>query len=257
MSRLLTRAIRILNIVADDSAKTAWSVSELSDASGIAPATVYRICTTLEKELFLQKDPRTRSYRLGFRLLELGMKVVTSTDVYQTALPVMRDLAERCRETSSLTVRDGFAAFRIGKHEVSGGFHVAVGERAPLHVGASRRVLLAYMSPEELDTYLRGTDLVAVTDSTLTDPEVLKESLACIRRVGYAISFGERTPGSVGVAAPIYDHESQVVASLSLSVPASRFTDDRQDELTTAVSLAAHEVSRRLGWRDRVAQESS
>lgn len=65
--------------------------------------------------------------------------------------------------------------------------------------------------------------------------------------MGYAIDNEERELGLRCVAAPITDHTAGVVASVSLSGPTSRLTEDVAVEFVHTVKVCARVISRMLG----------
>jgi DNA-binding IclR family transcriptional regulator len=54
--------------------------------------------------------------------------------------------------------------------------------------------------------------------------------------------------GLHAVAAPVRTHDGEVVAALSASGPAYRFTEERIDELVPALLQGAREISHRMGY---------
>jgi IclR family KDG regulon transcriptional repressor len=49
------------------------------------------------------------------------------------------------------------------------------------------------------------------------------------------------------VAAPIYNHKGEMIAAMSTSVPVTRMSMSKQDELARLIRKGAEELSRRLG----------
>jgi DNA-binding IclR family transcriptional regulator len=88
---------------------------------------------------------------------------------------------------------------------------------------------------------------VSFTPNTIRTVEQLREELERVRRQGFAYDQEEVMVGLCCAAAPIYDESGQVIAAMSLSVPAYRFYPNRQ-RLTTAIVDAARRVSAELGY---------
>jgi DNA-binding IclR family transcriptional regulator len=76
----------------------------------------------------------------------------------------------------------------------------------------------------------------------------LDKDLEKIREMGYAVSFGELTPGAAGLAAPIKNHFGEVIASLGFAGPANRFSSRDLVELTTVLIESADKISTMLGY---------
>jgi DNA-binding IclR family transcriptional regulator len=59
-----------------------------------------------------------------------------------------------------------------------------------------------------------------------------------IRKDGYILSVSDRVAGLVGVSAPIWKGDEELVGALTLTVPESRFKDQFVEDLrSAAVSL--------------------
>ena len=108
--------------------------------------------------------------------------------------------------------------------------------------------MLAHLPVEEIDTYVSVVGLQPLTDLTITDSDQLKEELAKIREVGFAMSSGERQSGAASVAAAILDHDGHPIAAMSLCGPAERFHSE-VDAAATAVMAASRSISQRMGYR--------
>ena len=67
-----------------------------------------------------------------------------------------------------------------------------------------------------------------------------------MRRHGYAVSTGERTPGAVGIAAPIYAADGRVVGSVGITLPEQRFGPDSEQEQAAFVIEAARAITEHL-----------
>ena len=78
---VLEKAMSLLNIVSAAGADTALTFTELLRRSGLPKATLHRILSTLMREGLLRHDPYTKTYRLGFRLLELAHEVWSDFDL--------------------------------------------------------------------------------------------------------------------------------------------------------------------------------
>ncbi|MGE5593308.1 MAG: IclR family transcriptional regulator [Betaproteobacteria bacterium] len=248
--KTLRRALDIL--LRFDDAHPEWGVSELSRESRMPKSVVARILGVFEMYGFLRQDPMTRKYRLGIRLFELGWLVVDEMDVRKAALPAMNQLAQVTGDTVLLCIEDDYHQVCIESVASKQGIKLASrpGTRIPLHAGASAKVLLAYMPPEERRKYYEMFGLTAFTPFTVTDVAMLEAQLEEIRTRGYAYTVEERDLGTAGVSAAITDYTGQVVASLAVVGLKPRFSEERVPELVRLVTEKAREISRQLGSRD-------
>ncbi|HEV2638949.1 MAG TPA: IclR family transcriptional regulator C-terminal domain-containing protein [Actinocrinis sp.] len=119
-----------------------------------------------------------------------------------------------------------------------------VGGRLPLHSTGVGHVLLAFAAVADQQGYL-GRRWRTEPEDVPVSCHALRQTLAMVRRDGYATVTRAEPRPLVSVAAPIRDGTDAVVAALSVVVP----QEDEVRSLTPAVRAAARAVSRGLGSR--------
>jgi DNA-binding IclR family transcriptional regulator len=204
---------------------------------------------SLAKLGFLNKTEDNR-YRLGWRLVTLSETLLATTELRKEAHPVMEDLAAQYQETIHLAVLDDTQAVYADKLEGRQAVRVeltSLGARLYAHCSSLGKVLLAYSSEEEARRIIQTAGLPRFTPNTITDEEELLQALAKIRKQGYAYDLEEILPDLCCVGAPIYNHLGQVIAAISMSIPAYRFRRS-QAEYREGVMRAAKTISKRLGY---------
>jgi IclR family acetate operon transcriptional repressor len=228
-------------------------VTEIAKSIGLSKAVVHRTLTTLVSKRFVSVDPTTRRYRIGPAVLALGAAYSSRIDVRRMALPYLHELCEATDETATLSVRHEWTRNYVEQitpaREVK--MTVQIGASFPLHAGGSSKAFLAFLPEDEIEKYLKDSGLSALTEHTITNPHALRRELSRIRELGYATSDGERQPGSVSVAAPIFDQSGQVAAVMSVCGPAERMRDER-DQCAKMLLKAAGELSSELGYDIRL-----
>ena len=159
-------------------------------------------------------------------------------------------MTHKCGEEVALYVAEGER--RVWVERVASVHEIAkvapIGTYYPLHAGASGRVLLAYLPSERRQKFFRKHRLSKITSLTITDVKTLEKDLESIRKKGYAISRGEREPDAFSVTAPVSDASGSAVASLSISGPNFRLTDQKLKRYITWVLAASEEISKKLGY---------
>jgi IclR family KDG regulon transcriptional repressor len=244
----IKRAVQILNSFTLK--KDELGITELSERLNLHKSTVHRILVTLEDEGFVAKDQVSQKYRLGIKLFELGHIVKEQIEIRNYALPIMKELAQKTEESIDLNILSDGKRVSIEKIESPHDVRriIQLGKSLPLYCGGSGKALLAFLPNEEIDKIIQKEKFIPFGPKTITDPIKLKEHLKEIRKSGYAISFEERILGSASVAAPILDYKGQVVASLSISGPTTRFTKKKVPMLISLVKEAAKKISVSLGY---------
>jgi IclR family transcriptional regulator, KDG regulon repressor len=244
--RSVLRTLDILDVLAEGPR----SLGAIARAVRLPKTTVYRLLLTLEQREMVTRGGGDEVFRLGPRLLYLGLLVRDSSSLHEAALPVMRELRERFGETVNLNICVGDERLCIASLEGTYGVRMqgVMGERSPLHSGAAARAILAFLPSARIEAYIGDSLLTPVTGHTITDPERLRATLAEDRQRGYVVSYGERTEGVTSVGAPIWDAEREVVASLNVSGPSERMQQQSIDEIGEQTRQAALAVSARLGY---------
>ena len=231
--------------------RTSLTLRDVSELSGLTKPTALRLLNTLEANGFLLRD-KGKAYCLGLRLLELGNLVAERLDVRAVAVPHMDNLLFMIDQAVNLVIRDGLDGVYIEKRETPHAvrMYTRVGRRAPIYAGACPRALLAFLPEHEREEIIDSLEFVSISPFTPTNAEELRERIKQERAMGYTFSRGELFEGTAALGMPIRDHSKRVVASLSISGPQSSFVEDKHPFLIKALSKAASDISRGLGYVD-------
>lgn len=243
--KTVDRALQIL--LHFDREHPEWKASELAELLGLHRSIVYRILKTLARRGFVTQTDRYSPYRLGLKLIELGNVVLRDMELREIADPIMRELVRETGESVTLTVLSGDECVCVGKVNSPHPIRAVtdIGERFPLHAGATAKTLMAHLDPGRIDEVI-AQGLKPATSRTVTDPTQLRMELNEIRQQGWAFSMGELTPDVAAIAAPLRDSNGEVVASISIGFVASRYSEDRLAVLVKAVRRAAEQISSQL-----------
>jgi len=227
----------------------ALGVSEIARELGLSKAVVHRILQSLASRSFVEADSQTRGYRLGPAAVALGARALRDLDLRRAASPVLQRLREATRETTTLSALLGGARVYLDQYESPQEIKMTVelGRPHPLHAGASSRAILAFL-PEPAREAVITDELARLTPDTIVDPAQLRRRLAEVRETGCATSLGERQHGAASVAAPVFGMDGQVIGSISVCGPVSRFDPQTVRRYVPMVREAALEISRALGW---------
>ena len=122
-----------------------------------------------------------------------------------------------------------------------------IGARAPVHATGAGKVLLADMAWPDVLGIVRRRRMPRITEHTITSLSEFMKELDCVRSRGYALDLEECEVGARCVAAPVRNHTGRVIASISISGPVNRLSDDRLPELIKIVTEWA-QLSRQLGY---------
>jgi IclR family pca regulon transcriptional regulator len=245
----LQRGLQVLALFSREN--PALTLTEIKDRADLNKTTAFRIISTLETARFLERDPDTKRYRPGLKVLELGFSALSSLEFRQVARPYLEKLARQVGQTVSLSVLDGMEVIYIDRVRQQNiiGVMLGVGSRIPAHCASLGKAMLAQLPADILDQRLSQADLWACTPNTITGREELEADLARVRELGYAINNEEWVLGLRSTAAPILNEGGTAVAAVNISVSAAEMSrEELEDELSPLVRTTALEVSTALGY---------
>lgn len=222
-------------------------LTELARRLDLTPPTLFRILSTLVAQGYASKtDGR---YRLSLKPWEIGAKAVRRLKLKDVVRPQAERLSQRSAESAHLAVLQGSGVVIIDKVDAAQPVRVDtyVGQRAPVHCSATGKAILAFLPAERVEAILGGP-LQRYTERTICDARKLRKELAAARAEGYAVNRGEWRTDVCAIAVPLRDHANEVVASLSLTLPTVRFTEDAiRTSFLPALREAAAAISADLG----------
>lgn len=196
----------------------ALRVTELADRTKLYKSTVLRLLASLAHGGLMRKTTEGL-WSLGPEVSRLATVYTASFSLEEVVLPVMHQLVAQTGESVALHIKQGeqrLCLFRVDSPQLLRD-HVKAGDVLPLDRGAGGRVLMAFSGAK----------------GKLYDK---------IRQDGYVHSVSDRVPGLVGVSAPVWKSNGQLVGALTLTVPESRFKEEFVDELRASAALLCKQL---------------
>ncbi len=247
--KVLNKTFVVLEILLEQ--KSPMSMSEISEKLDFYPSTIHRILDTLKYGGYVEQDPATQKYRLGLKLLELGMAKLQQIDLVREANPYLRELAKKCDETVHLGILENKNVLYLAKEETSQAIRMIsyVGKTAPLHCTGLGKVLLAYLPLREKNEMLDIIELTRLTEQTITNKKKLEEELDKIEKEGVALDREENEKDVRCIAAPVRNYQGNVIAAVSISSPSYRINEENQNHLKEELVATCRKISSRLGFQ--------
>ncbi len=246
--QVFDRADTLLALLAAQHAPV--NLKMLANESGLHASTVHRILGALAA-IGLVEHQSGGLYRLGLRWLEYGNLVRERLEIRDVARPFIEALHNELGEPVNLAIRDGDDIIYLDRASANASrirVVYRVGSRAPLHLTSLGKLFLASESADAVEKYARRTGLPGNTAHSLTRPNSLNKALREVQRTGIAFDNEEAEIGLRCVAAPVRDDQGKLVAAISVSSPAERFSE-HEAEWVPALEQCAQAVSRALGAR--------
>jgi DNA-binding IclR family transcriptional regulator len=222
-AQVLDRSVDLLAALAESG--TPVPAAELADRCDLPASTTYRLLADLEVHGLVARDGR-RGVTLGLRVLDFARSLEDRLEavLIQPAREVMTALAREHGETAILTAPGGTHAMGLASVE-SPQHAVRLSydrwRTAPMHLGASGKVLLAHLDDAHAERILAAPPPHPGGGAQIPVAR-LRAQIAATRRDGYLVTHGELDEGATAVAAPVLDPRGRPVAGLSLAGPTDR-----------------------------------
>ncbi|MGY1704669.1 IclR family transcriptional regulator C-terminal domain-containing protein [Geodermatophilus sp. SYSU D00697] len=215
-----------------DADHPSMTLSEVATAAGLARPTARRLLLTLEELGFVRSTGN--AFSLTPRVLTLGMAYVGALGLWDIARPHLARLVASTGESSSMTQLDGSDVVYVARVSVPKliTLRVEIGTRFPARQTSQGKVLLAALSPAELDAALARPSRSGLPSSPGRDDDRLRAELTEVRARGWALADEELAPGIRSVAVPVRDGSGAVRAAMNVTVHAA--------ETPTEHLLSAH-----------------
>jgi len=204
--------------------KRSLTIAQLSHRTGIPRAAVRRCLYTLSR-LGLAGSEDGKAYSLRPKILSLGHAYLSSTTLAASAQPLLDRVSAALDESSSIALLDGDEILYVARSSITRrimSVDLSIGTRLPAYCTSMGRVMLAHLSPAELEGYCRRVKLVAHTPRTVISAERLRKALASVAGQDYAIVDQELELGLRSIAVPVRDLSGKVVAAMNISTQAPR-----------------------------------
>jgi DNA-binding IclR family transcriptional regulator len=228
----LSRGLAVLiALSAPDVSRDGLGVLQLTESVDGDKSQLSRVLATLAEQGFVERDPDTLAYRLGWRVFAMATSVAEDR-LLMLAPAILRRLVSELGESAHLSVRQDAGVLTLLSESPSSTLHAPgrVGGLAPLATTSAGRVLVSDLADDELAA-------LGLADAA--------EAIGQARRDGYAIVREEFEPGLVAAAVPIRDASGRVIAALNVSAPRFRF-DDRLEAASQLLVEVAAELSTEL-----------
>lgn len=243
------RVALLLRVLAE--AEEESSVAQIAERMKLPASTTHRLLGLLVNSALAERGGRPGTYRVGVEFLRLGGLVVSRTDVTRVADRFMQHVCDLTGETCVLNLyvpaghRGMIAKVVHGNNPLR--YEAELYKVTSLSVGATGRGILAFLPEVVIREVLALRETSPVTGRPVGDTPAIRRELAEIRSKGYAITHGQRTPGAVGIAAPVFKAGGSVVGAICITLPETRFSADKQEKFSRVLVEQAAELSALLG----------
>lgn len=219
-------------------------LSELGATLGLPKQTAHRLCTALQREGFLEREPDGR-YAPGARLKALAPAVLLPDHRRIARRKILERVSSALGETCNLVVPEPEGMTYVDRIETHWPLRIQlpVGSHVPFHCTASGKMYLASLGKTAQRRLLGALDLERCAANTFTDPAALRRELRTIAERGYSTDNEEMIDGMVALAVPVRDGDGRFLAALAVHGPLPRLSLDKAGRHLALMKSAAHDLA--------------
>jgi IclR family acetate operon transcriptional repressor len=246
-TKTLDKAITILKLAIDS--ERPRNAKEIAEVISLPPATVYRHLAVFEKQGLVRRSPQG-SLGPGADLIALVDRGLLHRLLATAARPILAEVSRKLKMISHIGVYENEMVTYLVKSEPEGQkVFTRENEQLEAYCSGIGKILLAELPGQELEAYLSTGPFPALTDSTVTDPEKLRQVLAITREEGFATDSGEIEPGLYCLAVPLRNLEGEAIAALSVSCRNVKTYEAEKDRMRKVLTDAAVKLRESLYGR--------
>jgi DNA-binding IclR family transcriptional regulator len=206
--------------------ETQLSLSELAKESDLSIGAIQRLTYTMEKIGLLERDRRTKRFRVGPRMISLALSITGNLELKKVAYPFMQELSDEIGEVVGLGSLEGDRIILVDiihtQHLLN--INMNIGAAIPPHATATGKAILAFLPDSRVEEILSYRELTKFTASTITSIKSIKNELEQVRARGFATAFDENAQGLTTIGAPVRNHDGEVTAAMTIMVPSMKIT---------------------------------
>ena len=248
-------ADRLLGVLKLFSAeRSTWTVEEASTVLGVTVSTTYRYFKSLV-DAGLLIPVSAAGFGLGPAIIEYDRLIQSSDPMLQAAKPVMAELIKQVPNASTVLLSRLYGDRAMCVHQIGGAdpeepISYERGRPMPILRGATSKIILAHMGSRVLRRIYERDSRDIARAGLGTSWEEFKKHLDRIRRAGYCVARGEVDPGRVGVSAPVFGMNRQILGSLSFTLPEKQADDRVVQRFITTACAGAREIEANMHGTD-------
>ncbi|MFG1667810.1 IclR family transcriptional regulator [Streptomyces sp. Y7] len=229
--------------------------AELAQRMELPMSSIYRYISLFRELDLLEEDEESSALQVTPRILPVARAAIAVQDFVRVAQPHLEALSAEVGETVMLMRQSGAAAVCMSSVVSSHALRLdfGVGHTFPFGSGATTKVLLAAMSPEERARHL--DERVRVDSGFAGRREAFEAEIAEAEQQGWATSEEELEPGVWACAAGIVRH-GQRPGAVTVAGPVFRLSTRDRRQVIDKVRATAVAIENML-TNNHLAQDAS
>ena len=247
-SGTVARAVHFMRYFASHPEVT---IKELSAAMKVTPSTCHRLLLLLASEGIVTHVKARRTYEIGPEYCRMAAQVQSHNPfpkiIQEKLKEMVIDYDETCIFSSYIPAKRKMVFSEKVESSRPLRYQLLLNEPMTVFWGATGRVIFANLPAAEREAIYNQETVAPASGEPLPGRVELQAELDRIVAQGYSITIGQKTPGSVGIAGPVYNAENLVIGSVGFTIPQSQISRYDLAELGHYVARKAEEISAMLG----------
>lgn len=228
-----------------NSGKDGAHLREVAEKAQLSRSQAHRYLLAFVNTGVVEQDPSGGRYALGPFAVRIGMAALARVEPVQVAGRYLSVLLQELKTTGLLSVWGNYGPTVV--RWIDGGLPLFTtlhtGSNLPLQTSATGILFLAFCPRAQTQAVLESERAAG-----LAVPEAeLEDRVAAARAYGYARIYGSVVPGLGALAAPIFDADERLVATMSV-LARTQGDNFYSDSTIAKIKLQAIEASRAIGW---------
>lgn len=249
VNRTALRTIEILEYISRK--KSGCTLLEIAEAMEIPKSSAFDIMKTLlYKKMIVEDQSHGKlKYRMGINSFVIGSSCLDGFDLIEASKPKLIHLAKQFHCTVFLAMLDENMVTYLYKYESqeSAITTANIGTRKSVHCTGLGKVLLAFQrNQNKVEDMIHNVSFEPRTEYTITTSSAYLKELALVKQRGYAIDDREDTLYQICVAAPIFNHNKNVIAAISCVFLYEE--NMKIDDIGKTAQNVAFDISKELGY---------
>ncbi|MCP1096119.1 IclR family transcriptional regulator [Peribacillus castrilensis] len=238
ISSTVQRAIKIINYLNETTGPQ--GIKNISESLNISPPITHRLLTTLKMDGLVFQDADSKKYSLGTVFIDYANKIITDVPFVSIIDPQLIKLRDETQETVGFYMLTNMVRMCVIEHvsnqEISR--RAGVGNRIPLQLGSSGRVILAFLS--------EGLQAQVLNLLPEEERRMLQQQLEIIVNTRYSINEEEITKNVAALSAPVFGAKGKVIGAISISGPVFRWHKESMEQHISLLLKTAEGISKSL-----------
>lgn len=227
-------------------------LKQVAGNARMAPGKVHRYLVSLARSRFVEQDPISGHYGLGPTAIKIGLAALRRIDAIKVASERLGKLRDETGYTIGLVLWSdkGPVVCRIEESDKPVYMNVKVGSVLPVLRSAVGRVFAAFLPLEKTRRFIQSelSQLNGRPKGGSYTAEWVERLLTSTRKLKLAAVSGDLIPGVKALAAPVFDHQGNIVAAIGLLGRQEEEDLNPTGHVARALQRAAESASMRLGF---------